>query len=158
MAFDRKQFKELIKKTLNLLDPIFQSEAAVNLLLGTAAQESAFGTYLRQIRGPALGVFQMEPATHEDIWIHYIVNRIVLVEKIKEVAGSSLSIWALETNLAYQIIMTRLHYWRVSEALPDRDNIAGMALYWKKYYNTSQGKGTVQEFMRNYRRYVDPIT
>ncbi|HEV2650775.1 MAG TPA: hypothetical protein VGU69_05935, partial [Rhizomicrobium sp.] len=38
---------------------------ALNLLLGTAAQESG-GTYLAQYpTGPALGLWQIEPNTHQ---------------------------------------------------------------------------------------------
>jgi hypothetical protein len=71
MAFDKKQFRDLIQRTLQDLG--MHSESAVNLLLGTAAQESQFGTYFRQIGGgPALGVFQMEPDTEIDIWDNYL--------------------------------------------------------------------------------------
>ncbi|KAF0118141.1 MAG: hypothetical protein FD149_866 [Rhodospirillaceae bacterium] len=52
------------------------SPAAEALLLGTAIQESRLGTYLRQTGGgPALGVYQMEPATHEDIWTNFLAYR-----------------------------------------------------------------------------------
>jgi hypothetical protein len=36
---------------------------AADLLMATAAVETALGTYLLQIKGPARGVFQVEPAT-----------------------------------------------------------------------------------------------
>lgn len=65
MSFDKNQFRSLILRVLTNVDPALCSDAAVNLLLGTAAQESEFGKYIRQIRGPALGVFQMEPATFD---------------------------------------------------------------------------------------------
>ena len=52
-----------VLKELNL-----HSDNAVNLLMGTAAQESHLGKYRKQIGGgPALGIFQMEPATFNDI-------------------------------------------------------------------------------------------
>ena len=35
-------------------------------------------------------------------------------------------------------------------ALPDADNVAELAHYWKLYYNTPEGKGTVEEFIKNY--------
>lgn len=41
------------------------SQPAEDLVMGTAAQESRL-TYLRQLGGgPALGLWQMEPATHD---------------------------------------------------------------------------------------------
>ena len=44
------------------------SQVAENLVLGTAVTESRL-KYLKQLgKGPALGIFQMEPFTHNDIW------------------------------------------------------------------------------------------
>ena len=65
---DRHQLdRDIIEPVLSRLHAA--SPAARALLLGTAAQESAMGRYIRQLRGgPALGIFQMEPATHDDIW------------------------------------------------------------------------------------------
>lgn len=153
MSFNKNQFKDLVERVLEKFG--FPSAGAVNLLLGTAAQESHFGTYLRQIRGPAKGVFQMEPATEYDIWENYLKARPHLIEKIKKVSGViGPDPDALECNLAYQIIMTRLHYRRRPEALPAADAIDYMAEYWKKYYNTPAGAGTEEEFKQNYRNYV----
>jgi len=66
MSFNVAQFKTLIERVLSELDPDLASPVAVKLLLGTAAQESRFGTFLHQLGGgPAKGAFQMEPATFE---------------------------------------------------------------------------------------------
>ena len=138
MAFNEKQFRELIKETLLKLDKY--SVDATNLLLGTCAQESAFGTYIEQINGPALGVFQMEPNTEKDIWENYLYYRNELVKTVYDICGViGPDKFSLKTNLAYQITMARIHYLRVPEKLPD--NLIGYSRYWKKYYNTEQGKG-----------------
>ena len=154
MAFDRKQFRDLVQRTLRDLN--MHSEAAVNLLLGTAAQESAFGTYLQQIGGgPALGVFQMEPDTEIDIWNNYLRYRLKYACAIQLYFNVELpSPIDLEANLAYQIVMARIHYLRVPEALPRADDVEGLARYWKQHYNTHLGAGTEKEFIRNYLRYV----
>lgn len=39
-------------------------------------------------------------------------------------------------------------------ALPASEDIAGLATYWKQYYNTPQGKGTEAEFIKNCERSV----
>ena len=72
MAINTKHLRlYIIRPTLQKIN--LWSEAAENLLLGTAAQESLLGTYLKQNgNGPALGIYQMEPNTHKDIWIHYL--------------------------------------------------------------------------------------
>lgn len=151
--FDRRQFRELIEDVLTGLG--LHSPAAVNLLLGTAAQESRFGTYLRQMgKGPALGVFQMEPATERDIWDNYLRYQPALVEKIKGFTGESGPGPHLRWNLAYQIAMARVHYLRKKPPMPPGDDLAGLAAYWKQHYNTRLGKGTVDEFTAHYRLFV----
>ncbi len=154
MSFNKDQFEDLIDEVLTEID--MYSKSAVNLLLGTAAQESGFGTYLRQLgNGPALGVFQMEPATEKDIWDNYLQFRAGIRNRIGDLTGvywpGSLH---LKGDLIYQIIMARLHYRRVPEALPSPNDIEGLAQYWKQYYNTPEGRGTIREFIHNYFKYL----
>lgn len=153
MAFDREQFQDLIERVLREIDA--HSASAVNLLLGTAAVESRFGTYLRQVEGPALGVFQMEPATEEDIWAKFLINRKPLRDRVINATGQiGPNVRALESNIAYQIAMARCHYLRFKEPLSFAKDIEAMADYWKRYYNTTEGKGSPEEFIANYKRFV----
>ena len=156
MAFNKEQFKSVIEKVLKDFHKRLYSEAAVNLLLGTAAQESHFGTYLRQVHGPALGVFQMEPKTALDIHLNFLNPRQPLNLRVHDLCSEKYyeEDFEMQFNLAYQIIMARLHYWRVKEPLPLCEDVWGMAKYWKRYYNTPKGKGTQEEFVRNYERFV----
>ncbi len=66
-----KHFREqIIRPVLVRLD--MHSEAAENLVLGTAIHESNL-THLVQLGGgPALGFYQMEPATEWDLIKNYI--------------------------------------------------------------------------------------
>lgn len=142
--------RAIIIQTLKELD--LHSESAVNLLLGTAAQESRLGTYLHQIGGgPALGIYQMEPATERDIWKNYLDYRPKILSKVTRVSGlirpRSLH---LTGNLIYATVMARLHYYRAPGQLPDADDTPGLAEYWKQHYNTPAGKGTAGEFVQNY--------
>ncbi|QNT79169.1 hypothetical protein [Entomobacter blattae] len=57
------------------------SEAAINLVTGTALAES-HARYVKQINDPALGLWQMEPATHKDIWQNYLHYKPDLVAKL----------------------------------------------------------------------------
>ncbi len=50
----------------------------------------------------------------------------------------------LTTNLIAQIVVCRLHYWRVPKKLPE--SLDDQAVYWKSFYNTSKGSGTVEHF------------
>lgn len=145
----------VIKPTLEIIG---WSLAAENLLMGTAAQESQLGFYLKQINGPALGIFQIEPATHKDVWANYINYRPELKNKLAQIVTIKSPEWLethLVTNLAYSAAIARIIYMRAPEKLPDANEIEGMARYWKKYYNTDLGKGTVEEFKNNYKKLVE---
>lgn len=153
---DVDQLRELIiRPTLKGLN--LWSGEAEDLLLGTVAQESLMGTYIKQLDdGPALGIYQMEPATYRDIWENYLKYREELVDDILEVCGN-LPVSDLIGNLYYATAMARIHYLRVPEALPIKDSltyIEDLAHYWKKFYNTGLGKGTEKEFIENYKKYV----
>jgi hypothetical protein len=152
MGIDAKQLKLfVIVPTLAKLG--LYSDSAVNLLLGTCAQESRMGTYLKQINGPALGIYQVEPNSHEDIWDNYLKYR-------SELAGRVLGIDSRDTNnlivnLSYATAIARIHYLRAPDPFPEHNDIEGLAHYWKRYYNSYEGKGTVEEFIDNYKRYVN---
>ena len=154
MSFNTKQFKKVVvKPTLKKID--MYSESAVNLLLGTMAQESHFGTYIKQLGGgPALGVYQMEPNTHNDIVNNYIKYRAGLKNKLSGLGYNILTADELIWDLQYATVFCRLHYRRVPKPLPPANDIRALAAYWKKYYNTYLGKGTEEDFVKNYKKYV----
>lgn len=155
---DLLDLRELVvRPTLKLLEPeISYSKAAEELLIRTCCAESG-AKKLRQHRGgPALGLWQMEPATHEDIWNTYLKFRSVLEAKVKglisfnRVSMKPPPSHELVTNLRYACALARIKYWRAPDALPKRDDIKGMAKYWKKHYNTAGGKGTIKHFIESY--------
>jgi hypothetical protein len=152
MPINASQLKEyIIIPSLKQID--LYSESAVNLLLGTAAQESHLGTYLHQVNGVALGIYQMEPATFTDIMQNFIAYRSNLRSAVGKLAYGKVD--ELVYNLAFSTAMTRIHYARVNETLPNANDLEGLANYWKDHYNSKLGKGTVQEFINNYRRLVN---
>lgn len=121
------------------------SPASDVLLLGTCGIETKYGAYVRQINGPALGVFQMEPATHYDLWMRYL-NSKNMANRILDVCGDIAAPNGipdeniLTYNLYYATLMSRVFYLRIPERLPAENDALGMATYYKKYYNTSKGK------------------
>jgi len=130
------------------------SVAASELLLGTAIQESRL-TYLVQLGGgPALGVFQMEPATFKDIWINYLAFRPSISKSVQSIAGVGAAEHAtaeqMVWHLAFAAAMCRVHYRRVPEAMPPAGDRPAQAEYWKEYYNTPLGAGTAEEYIENW--------
>lgn len=157
MSIDCNQLRTLVvRPTLEYLG--LWSQSAEELLLGTAAQESHLGTYIKQLdAGPAVGIYQMEPATSSDIWFNYLKYKQDLQVKIRELISNGLKTSLSDHmigNLYYATAMARVHYLRVPEKLPSAEDLPGLAKYWKKYYNTSLGRGTEKEFIDNYKRYV----
>lgn len=140
--YDLVQFRALIERTLTA--ELF-SVAAVRLLLGTAAVESEFGTFLRQQGGPALGAFQIEPSTH--VWL-----RDKYSARYPLIAGTEPE--QLEWDLRLGIIVARLRYRAVPEPLPDADDVRDLGRYWKEYYNTIYGQGTIERFVRKYEEFI----
>lgn len=137
------------------------SEEAVELLLMTCAHESNGGEYIKQIEGPALGIYQMEPSTHDDIWNNYLTSKPRLSADAWEQMGRTMYSpkYLLIGNLNYATAMARIHYWRVSEALPkrkdfsQRDWLELLAQYCKNHYNTYLGKATRHKYLTDYLRW-----
>jgi hypothetical protein len=153
---DFDQFKEhVVIPTLKYLDSeIPYSEEAVDLLMLTCAHESRGGTYLRQngMTGTegAFGVYQMELATHKDIWENFINFRRGWTGFIME---QNEDYTRLISDLTYATAMARVHYWRVAEALPSKDDtnyMSALGDYAKKYYNTHLGTATRSKYVTDY--------
>lgn len=124
------------------------SLAAEQLLLGTAAVESEMGRWLAQVRGPALGIFQMEPPTHDDIVSRWLMARDDLYRRTTTAIGSGhFRAERLAYDLRYAAILCRLHYRRRPEPLPPAGDWGAMAAYWKRHYNTVAGRGTPEKFL-----------
>jgi hypothetical protein len=158
VGINLKQLMSLIiEPTLNSLGIL--SESAVILLAGTAGVESGYGTYIKQIgKGPALGIYQMEPTTHADIWNNYLAFNKELAARIVrgcDLPNDVISEFRLISNLRYATAMTRMHYLRVKEPLPHQDDADAFAQYHKKYYNTYLGKTKTDDSKRYFEECID---
>ena len=122
------------------------SLAAERLLLGTAIAESWLMA-LKQKPGPALGFYQMEPATHFDIWKNYLLYRPALALKVKRLAVGRPRAQQMVWNLYYASALARLQYRRDRFALPDENDLVGLGDYYKRVYTTSEGQGSAASFV-----------
>lgn len=151
---NHKQIKSLISKVLHQLG--YHSDSAVELVFLTGLVESNFN-YLTQLgSGPAKSFFQMEPFTCKDIVENYIKYRKPLRRVVAETAKTHPGWYQasmeelgllLEYNIAFAICMCRLHYRRVPSALPRMSDTLGFANYWKRWYNSELGAGTIEKFL-----------
>ena len=145
---------ELVRPVLNFLG--LWSKDAEDLIMGTIYQESGCGEYLRQIGCSgdigAFGICQMELATHKDIWENFLKYNSKLADKVLSLKILSLTdAENLKWNLAYDVAMARIHYYRIKEAIPSGTH--AQAQYWKRFYNTINGAGTVEEYLTNWNKY-----
>lgn len=141
--------EHIVTPTLNYIG--LGGSRAINLVTGTFLAEGYAGgyTYLKQIKGPAVGAMQMEPATYNDIWKNFLSSskRANLVTYLKQLAGD----WNTDANgiplpsvmtggVFFAAAMCRVHYLRVPDAIPEATDAQALSNYHKKYYNTSVGK------------------
>jgi hypothetical protein len=138
-----------------ILEPVLASlglggGGASELLLGTALVESGL-VHRRQLGGgPARGLFQMEPRTHDDIWDNFLRYRVELAARVQQLLNSESDDRhrALENNDRYAAAMARVHYLRMPAALPSPGDRRGQAEYWKRHYNTALGAGSVEKYLQ----------
>jgi len=140
-----------------LADIGLDQPAAEALLLGTALVESGLMWLVQHDGGPARGLYQVEPATHADVYENYLdfAPRAELKKRVTDLlAPRPRPLDQLVTNLAYATAIARLVYWRVKEPLPDPLDAYAMGAYWKRHYNTRLGAGAVEDFVGFYDRQV----
>ena len=128
------------------------SDNVVNMIIETACVESNCGEYIKQIKGPACSIFQIEPNTAKDIIQNYIVKNKPRLQNFNRLYNANLTLEQnLCTNLMFAIFMCRCFYLRIKEPIPSTVELR--AKYWKKYYNTNLGKGTVEKYIKAVDKY-----
>ncbi len=152
-----RQYKEhVLLPVLTALE--MNTPAAVDLMVGTALQESQLHYLVQLEGGPGIGFYQMEPATAEDIVYRYAQNKPhdfrIRVMGAVPLGGPVWLLSPLELkkeltiNLALQVLLARLKYYMVPDPIPDE--LIGQARYWKQHYNTPLGAGTEDQYIANY--------
>jgi|SRR6185312_557924 len=129
------------------------------LINGTVAHESKGGTYIAQLRGPALGICQMEAATHDSIWAAYLPQQTFYTHKLMTLCSYARMPKAqqLTYDLLYATAMCALLYkWRMDyHKVSSPTTLEQAADIWKRFYNTTLGSGTVDEFIADYKAFVE---
>lgn len=155
MSIRGTHFRELVVKPvlerMERYQPGINTLAAVELLVGTAAHESLLGRHLKQSPGPARGVYQIEPATFNDL-LRWLDGRRRLLDALTEWASPALPFGAqIAGNLYFATAVARLNYWRKPFSLRPDFTIEGLAALWKQHWNTELGDGTIPQFLKHYR-------
>ena len=144
------EIKEIAEYSLYKLN--CYSDDALALVVRTGMAESGY----RALRGygegnPAIGFWQIEPATMYDMMRNYLVYRSKYKDALKDLGmkfkGDDIEI-SVMANMAVQAGLCRLHYRRDSKPIPSWDDLEDQGRYWKRVYNTSKGRGTIKHFMK----------
>ena len=144
--------RDFIRKVLTECNVSFD-EHKVNQIIGTAIIESNVTNVKQQGGGPALGYFQMEPRTREDILTNYIGYHPLMMKQLSKAVGSlSCSDKEFMLNPALQVVFCWLHYRRYKAW---GENVWMYAVNWKRKYNTMKGKGKSSEYVKRYLKYME---
>lgn len=144
-----KEIKEIAEHALYKLNSY--SDDALALVVRTGMAESGY----RALKGygegnPAIGFWQIEPATLNDMVDNYISYRPHYSKNLISL-GMNFNddmIISVISNMAVQAGLCRLHYRRDKDPIPSWDDLEAQAKYWKRVYNTIEGRGTVEHFIK----------
>ena len=124
------------------------SEDAVDLVYKTGNAETGYKHLKQMGGGPAIGFWQVEPATLIDIIDNYVKFRPELGIRISTLGFDKRDMEVrVMSNIALQAVFCRLKYRRDKHPLPKANDTKAQAKYWKRVYNTELGKGTIEHFM-----------
>ena len=141
----KKQIMEIIEWGLKEMD--LYSEDAVDLVYKTGNAETGYRHLKQMGGGPAIGFWQVEPATLIDIMDNYVKYRPKLEKRLISLGFDRRDIEVrVMSNIALQAVFCRLKYKRDKYALPKSSDLEAQAKYWKRVYNTHLGKGTITHF------------
>jgi len=126
---------------------------AVRLLLETAAQE----THVGQFRDPSpdgagRGLCQVDAIAFVDVIQRTPEKDFALIKAAFGIDMRQVDHDDLDFSPLLSFIVCRLFYKRIPEAIPAAIDARGA--YWKKYYNTYLGKGSVGEYVDNALRFL----
>ena len=117
------------------------SPSAENLLLGTAAIESGLGFHLKHEKHRALGIFQISPRMHRNIWDNFLADKPNLSSLVRGLASQREFLahphLELATNLSYSAAIAWLVYYRTGKPIETMkaDDLAGFGKLWHNHYH-----------------------
>lgn len=126
------------------------------LVLETAAHETDLGRFADHgLYSAGVGLCQFDPIGFADV-----VQRtpLALKRRVRDTFGVDLG-QLQHRDLAFSpllsLLFCRLFYRLKPGRIPD--TLDGRAAYWKRWYNTAEGKGTEAEFIADARRLVPAL-
>ena len=104
----------------------------------------------------ALGYWQVQLGTYRDNILNFLEFKNEfndgwsIIKKIHQATYQSMT-----SDCVFACYMGAITVYRAPAALPEYNDIKGMAKYWKTYYNTSQGAGSIEEAFQDMQQVKD---
>lgn len=128
------------------------------LLLATIAVESDMGLYNRQIKGPAVSPFQLEPTTiystamNWDAWPK-MIGIVKNLSMLHMIDTKDRLVTECEVNSRLACLIARGKYAMDPERIPGFDDKYGLFCYYKRIYNTEAGATTWHKFNEAWKKH-----
>ncbi|WP_331773821.1 hypothetical protein [Sulfurospirillum sp. 1612] len=138
----KKHLDEII---INVVNTLGGGQNAINLLSETAMAETNYGDTPDLHLSSGYGIFQFDRPGFADVQARTPQSTKVLIQKVYNIDIDNVSILALQWSPLLSTIFARLFYLLRPGAIPS--TLECRAAYWKQYYNTYSGAGTIAHYI-----------
>jgi len=145
---NKQQIYDAVDKVVECLGG---GDAAKKLLLETAAAETGMGEAIDKSWFVGIGLMQFDEIGFKDVQQRTSRAKKDLVLNCFGIDIDRVVHTDLRWSPLLSVIFARLKYQLVPSAIPDEQY--ARAAYWKKWYNSSLGKGTPEHYMRSAAKY-----
>lgn len=139
--------KSALFEAVSAVCDVMSNGTAKQLLMETAAAETLCGEYPDPtIYGAGTGVMQVDKGTFE--WLKEKYSTRPVAKKLLDnmnIDVAKVQYCELENSPVLSAVWARFRYMATPEAIPE--TLEERAKFWKKHYNTSQGKGTEAHYI-----------
>lgn len=158
-AMERERLRDTLRFVTRTLKPGGEwcTTKVHDLLMETAAVETALGYIVRQKNGPALSVWQILGFNFREIPEYFGKRDPDLLARAMQFYNPDRSEeWNRVHNIPWTAAMSLLFYEKASDGkfLTRLDTLDERGKLWKQLYNTRLGKGTVKGYKQRAREYV----
>ena len=144
-ATNKRQIFEMAEAVVDCLGG---GDNALRLIIETVQQETKLGGYPdKNPYGAGVGLGQNDLVPFFDTRERTSTKHKALIKKEFGVVVGAVNHRDLAYSPLLALIWCRMHYLLRPGAIPA--DLGGRAAYWKRWYNSSKGKGTENEYIAN---------
>ncbi len=139
--------EQLFNTVDNVVNTLGGGEPARRLLLETASAETLMGKAIDTSWNTGIGIMQFDEIGFDDVKQRTPQSKKDLVLKAYGIDIDRVNHTDLRWSPLLSVIFARLKYMLVPSKIPT--NIQGRAAYWKRWYNSELGAGTIEHYVNN---------